>query len=172
LKRIILAAALAAAIAGTAQAQTTPAPNPLDNIPENLAFNIPYGAPVTAEQARAVIAAGVAEAKKRNWPMNIAVLDSGGNLVMFERMDGAQLASIAIAQKKALTSVQLRRETKAFEGAIQNGFNYILSIEQIIAARGGIPLVLDGKIVGAIGVSGGSGSQDEVVAKAAVAALK
>lgn len=171
MKHTLLAIMLAAAVAGTAWAQA-PAPNPLDNITENLAFNIPYGAPVTADQARAVIAAGAAEAKKRNWPMAIAVLDSGGNLVMFERMDGAQLAAIPIAQKKALASVQLRRETKVAEGNIQAGNLYLLTLDQIVALRGGIPLVLDGKVIGAIGVSGGTGAQDEVVAKAAIAALK
>lgn len=158
---------------GTALAQApTPPANPLDNIPEAMPFNVPYGAPISAEQARTVIAAGVAEAKKRNWALIFTVLDSGGNLVAFERMDGAQLGSIPISQKKALAAVQLRRETKILEGAIQAGNTYLLSIDQIIGSRGGIPLVLDGKIIGSIGVSGGTGSQDEVAAKAGVAALK
>ena len=158
---------------GTALAQApTPPANPLDNIPEAMPFNIPYGAPVTAEQARTVIAAGVAEAKKRNWALIFTVMDSGGNLVAFERMDGAMLASIPISQKKALASVQLRRETKVAEAAIQAGNNYLITIDQLIGSRGGIPLVLDGKIIGSIGVSGGTGSQDEVAAKAAAAALK
>ena len=165
-----LVALLCAGVA-LAQAPTAPA-NPLDNIPEAMPFNIPYGAPITAEQARMVIAAGVAEAKKRNWTLIFTVMDSGGNLMAFERMDGAMLASIPISQKKALAAVQFRRETKVAEGNIQAGNNNLLSIEQIIGSRGGIPLVLDGKIIGSIGVSGGTGSQDEVAAKAGVAALK
>ena len=117
-----LVALLCAGVA-LAQAPTAPA-NPLDNIPEAMPFNIPYGAPITAEQARMVIAAGVAEAKKRNWTLIFTVMDSGGNLMAFERMDGAQLGSIPISQKKALAAVQLRRETKLLETAIQNGNNY------------------------------------------------
>ena len=174
IRSMALGAGLAALLCGgTALAQApTPPANPLDNIPEAMPFNVPYGAPITAEQARAVIAAGVAEAKKRNWALIFTVLDSGGNLVAFERMDGAQIGSIPISQKKALAAVQLRRETKLLEAAIQAGNNYLLSIDQIIGSRGGIPLVLDGKIIGSIGVSGGTGSQDEVAAKAGVAALK
>lgn len=174
LRHMAFGLSLAAVLCGgTAFAQApTPPANPLDNIPENMPFNMPYGAPVTAEQARTVIAAGVAEAKKRNWAFVFTVMDSGGNLVAFERMDGAMLASIPISQKKALAAVQFRRETRVAEANIQAGNMFVLTIDQIIGARGGIPLVLDGKIVGSIGVSGGTGSQDEVAAKAGVAALK
>ena len=86
-------------------------------------------------------------------------------------MDGAQLASITIAQHKARAAATFRRETKVFEGAVQNGANQILSLDGVIASRGGIPLVEDGKIIGAIGCSGATGSQDEVVAKAGAAAV-
>ena len=149
--------------------QPAAAPNPLDVVPEKMPFNVPYGAPISADRAHKVIEAADAEAKKRGWPMNIAVLDSGGNLVAFLRQDGAQLASIAISQHKAKTALTFRRETKIFEGGIQGGNTYLLSLDGVIGSRGGIPLVEDGKIIGAIGVSGGTGSQDEVVSKAGAA---
>ncbi len=105
--------------------------------------------------------------------MNVAVVDSGANLVAFQRMDGAQLASIAIAQHKARSAAIFRRETRAFEDAIQLKQNvYALTLDGMIASRGGIPLMAGGSLVGAIGCSGGTGSQDEVVCRAGAAALK
>ena len=99
--------------------------------------------------------------------MNIAVVDSGGNLVAFQRMDGAQLASISIAEHKARTAAKFRRDTKLFENAINvSKLNYALTLDDIIASRGGIPLVENGKLIGAIGCSGGTGSQDEAACKA------
>ena len=101
------------------------------------------------------------------------MVDSGAQLVAFKRMDDAQLGSIQIAQHKARTSAKFRRETRAFEEAIQrNGYNYILTLDDVIASRGGIPLIVGGKLVGAIGCSGGASSQDEVVCKAGAAALR
>ena len=169
--RVLAGLALAAALlAGPAFAQA-PAANPLDNIPDKMPFNVPYGAPISAERAHAVIQAADAEAKKRGWPMNISVMDSGGNLVAFERMDGAQLASIAISQHKARTAVKYRRETRALEAGIQAGNTYLVTLDDVVGSRGGIPLVEGGKMIGAIGVSGGTGSQDEVVAKAGAAVV-
>ncbi len=157
---------------GAALAQApAAAPNPLDVIPDKMPFNVPYGAPISADRAHKIIEAADAEAKKRGWPMNISVVDSGGNLVAFLRQDGAQLASIAISQHKARTAVTFRRETKALEAGIQAGFNYLTTLDGVIGSRGGIPLVEDGKMIGAIGVSGGAGSQDEVVAKAGAAVV-
>jgi uncharacterized protein GlcG (DUF336 family) len=147
-------------------------PNPLDKVPDDMPFDIPYGAPIGLDRADALIAAAVAEAKKHNWKLNVAVVDSGGNLVAFQRMDGAQTASIAISEHKARAAVTFRRETKVFENAIQGGNNYIITLDGIVASRGGIPLVDGGRIIGAIGCSGGTGSQDEVVCKAAAASLK
>ena len=166
----VVAAALAAA--GRAQ-QTPPAANPLDAIPDKMPFDVPYGAPIPLERATRVIAAAVAEAKKHDWKLNIAVVDSGGNLVAFQRMDGAQLASIQISEHKARTAVSFRRETKAFENAIQvNGAHYVMTLDGVIGSRGGLPLIEAGKLVGAVGCSGGTGSQDEVACKAGVAALE
>jgi glc operon protein GlcG len=154
-----------------AHAQAAPAANPLDVVPDKMPFDVPYGAPVTLDRADAVLAASVAEAKMKGWKLVCAVLDSGGNLVSVKRMDGAQLASIDIAIHKARTAVKFRRETKVFETNVQSGNVYQLTLDDVVASRGGIPLVADGKLVGAIGCSGGSGSQDEVVAKAGVAAF-
>jgi glc operon protein GlcG len=154
-----------ALLAGPAFAQDqTPPANPLDNVPDAMPFSQPYGAPIGVAHAKQLIAAVEAEAKKRGWAMNISVVDSGANLVAFERMDGAQLASIAISQHKARAAVKYRRPTKVFEDGIQKGgFNYVMTLDDVIASRGGIPLVENGKIIGAIGCSGGTGSQDATV---------
>jgi uncharacterized protein GlcG (DUF336 family) len=160
--------------AGSALAQqsTEASTNPLDKVPETLPFNIPYGAPITAARAEAVIQATVAEANKRGWPLNIAVVDSGANLVSFLRMDGAQLASIAISQHKARAAVKFRRATRVYEDAVQKSdFKYVLTLDDLIASRGGIPLIEDGKIIGAVGCSGGTGSQDEIACTAGASAL-
>ncbi len=166
LRLAMLTAAISAAFSAGAQQ-----PNPLDNVPEKMPFDVPYGAPIALERAQAAIAAALAESKKRDWKMNVAVVDSGGNLVAFQRMDGAQLASITIAEHKARAAAQYRRETKAFEGGVQGGLTYLLTLDGIIASRGGIPLVDGGKLVGAIGCSGGTGSQDEVICRAGAAAV-
>jgi glc operon protein GlcG len=161
-------AALCAAAAVPAQQ-----PNPLDTIPDKMPFDVPYGAPISLDRAEALIHAAVAEAKKREWKMNVAVVDSAGNLVAFNRMDGAQLASVAISEHKARVAAQFRRETKLFENAIQvSHFEYILSLDGVSASRGGIPLIEGGKLIGAIGCSGGTGSQDEAICQVAAATLK
>jgi glc operon protein GlcG len=156
---------------GNLYAQQTAPPN-LDAIPEKMPFNTPYGPPIGAERAQSLIQTAVAEATKRGWAMNIAVVDSGANLVAFLRMDGALLASIAIAEHKARAAVKYRRPTKAFEDAVQKSdLKYILSLDDVIASRGGIPLIEDGKIIGAVGCSGGAGSQDEATCMAAAAVI-
>ena len=169
----LLGVALLGALGPSAQQPAAPASNPLDAVPEKMPFDIPYGAPITLARANALISAAVAEASKRDWKLNVAVVDSGGNLVAFQRMDGAQLASIQIAEHKARAAAQFRRETKAFENAIQvSGSSYVMTLDGMIGSRGGIPLVQAGKLIGAIGCSGGTGSQDEVACKAGVDALK
>src|SRR6266705_1321199 len=164
-----LAPAMLAAFALAAAAQQA---NPMHVVPDKVPNDIPYGAPISLDHAQAAIGAAVAESKKRGWKLNVAVMDSGGNLVAFARMDGAQLASIAISEHKARVAVKFRRETKAIEGGVQSGLNYLLTLDDVIASRGGIPLIEGGKIIGAIGCSGGTGSQDEVVCKAGAATIK
>jgi glc operon protein GlcG len=164
---------LAAATSYAQQPAPTPPANPLDNVPDKMPFDVPYGAPIGLDRAQAAIAAATAEAKKHDWKLIVTVVDSGGNLVAFQRMDGAQLASIPISEHKARAAATFRRETKAFENGIQqNGFNYLITLDGIIASRGGIPLVEGGKLIGAIGCSGGTGSQDEVACKAGAATVK
>jgi glc operon protein GlcG len=146
--------------------------NPLDVVPEEMPFDVPYGRPISLARAQAVIEAAVAEAKRRNWKMNVAVTDSGGNLIAFQRMDGAMLASIAIAQHKARAAVTFRRPTKVFEDGVNlMHLNYLLAFDDVIASRGGIPLVEKGAIIGAIGTSGGADSQDEIVSEAGAAVI-
>jgi glc operon protein GlcG len=167
---VVLSVALLGSAA--AHAQTASAPNPLDVIPDKMPFDVPYGTPIGLDRAQSTIAAAVAEAKQHDWKENVAVVDSGGNLVAFVRMDGAQLAGIAIAEHKARTAVTFRRDTKLFETNVDSGLVYQLTLDGIIASRGGIPLVEGGKMIGAIGVSGATGSQDEVCAKAGAATIK
>jgi glc operon protein GlcG len=146
--------------------------NPLDFVPDKIPFDTPYGPPISLDRAQAVIHAAVAEAKKRDWKMNVAVVDSGGNLVAFQRMDGAMLASIQIAEHKARAATTFRRPTKVFEDGINlMHVNYLLAFDGIIASRGGIPLIEQGAIIGAIGSSGGTDSQDEIVSKAGAAVI-
>ncbi len=169
--RIVTVLALAAGMlaAGAATAQQAgapaapPAQNPLDVIPDKMPFNIPFGTPIGLDRAQSLVQAAVAEAKKRGWGMNVSVVDPGGNLVAFARMDGAQLASISISEHKARTAARYRRPTRLFEDAVQKGILYLTTLDDVIASRGGIPLVEDGKIIGAIGCSGGTGSQDEAI---------
>ena len=160
----------AAVLVATGLRAQQPAPPNLDAVPEKMPFSNAYGPPVSAQRANSLIQAAAAEADKRGWAMNISVVDSGGNLVAFLRMDNAQLASIAISEHKARAAVRYRRPTKAFEDAVQKfDFKYILTLDDVIASRGGIPLIEDGKIIGAIGCSGGTGSQDEATCTAGAA---
>jgi uncharacterized protein GlcG (DUF336 family) len=146
--------------------------NPLDIVPEQIPFDVPYGPPISLDRAEAVIHAAVAEAKRRNWKVNVAVADSGGNLVAFQRMDGAMLAAIQIAEHKARAAATFRRPTKVFEDGIQlMQMNYLLAFDGIIASRGGIPLIHQEAIIGAIGCSGGTDSQDEIVSNAGAALI-
>jgi uncharacterized protein GlcG (DUF336 family) len=152
--------------------EAPPASNPLDVVPSEMPFDVPYGRPISLERAQSVIQAAIAESRSRGWKMNVAVADSGGNLVAFQRMDGAMLASIQIAEHKAKAAVTFRRPTKVFEDAVNlTHLNYLLAFDGIIASRGGIPLIDQGAIIGAIGVSGGTDSQDEVASKAGAAVI-
>jgi glc operon protein GlcG len=132
-----------------------------------------YGANVTHEQARKALAGAVADARKQNLPMAIAVVDTAGQLVAFERMDNTQFGSIAVSQDKAASAALYRRSTKVFQDALAAGGAglRILTLRGANAVEGGIPLIIDGKIMGAIGVSGGSAEQDGVVAKAGLDAM-
>jgi uncharacterized protein GlcG (DUF336 family) len=132
-----------------------------------------YGANVNQEQARKAIAGALAEARKINVPMAVTVVDTAGQLVAFERMDNTQTGSIAVSQDKAVSAAMFRRPTKAFQDVVAGGGAglRILTLRGASAVEGGLPLTVDGKIIGAIGVSGGSAEQDGEVAKGGSAAL-
>ncbi len=133
-----------------------------------------YGANVSHEQARKAIAGAVAESRKLNLPMAITVVDNAGQLVAFERMDNTQTGSIGVSQDKAVSAAMYRRPTKVFQDALAAGGAglRILTLRGANAVEGGVPLMADGKIIGAIGVSGGSAEQDGVVAKAGIDSMK
>jgi uncharacterized protein GlcG (DUF336 family) len=135
---------------------------------------VPYGAPITLEQAKKAISAASAEARKNNWGMAIAVVDTGGALVSFERMDNTQTGSIKVAIQKAQSAAAFRRPTKVFEETLASGGGglRILGLPGAIPIEGGYPIVIDGRIVGAIGASGGTAQQDGQTASAGISALK
>jgi uncharacterized protein GlcG (DUF336 family) len=130
-----------------------------------------YGASINLEAARKVAAAAAAEARKNGWTVAVAVVDTAGDLVYFERADDTQVASSQVAQDKARTAVRYKRPSKAFEEALHGGRTAILGMPGVLPAEGGVPLLVDGKIVGAIGVSGVTSQQDGVCAQAGVDAL-
>jgi uncharacterized protein GlcG (DUF336 family) len=154
-----------------AQMQTQTPANPADMIPDKMPFDLPFGTPIKLEKADQVLSAAVAEALKRDWKLVCSVSDPYGQMVAMKRMDNAQIASIDIAVHKARTAAKYRRETKLFELGIANN-PYLGTLDDVIASRGGVPLVESGKLIGAIGCSGGTGSQDEVVAKTGAALVK
>jgi len=143
MKRIALAALFAASFAASAQDK----PNPMDAVPDKMPNDIPYGTPVSLATAQQALNAAIAESTKRGWKLNVAVVDAGANLVAFARMDGAQLGSIQISEHKARAAAKYRRETKAFEAGVQGGNYYLLTLDDVIASRGGILLMDGGKIV-------------------------
>jgi glc operon protein GlcG len=126
---------------------------------------------ITLEDAKRAMAAAEAEARKNNWNMAIAILDAGGHLILFERMDDVQIGSVNVAIGKARTSVNFKRPTKALDDLVSGGRNAFLAIEGVVPLQGGLPVMADGKLIGAVGVSGGTAPQDEQVAQAAVEAI-
>jgi uncharacterized protein GlcG (DUF336 family) len=123
---------------------------------------------LTLDAAKAMAAASLAEAKKNNWTMVICVVDDGGHVIYLEKMDGTQLGSIQVAQDKAATAVNFKRPTKALEDAVAGGRNAVLKLTGAIPIEGGIPVMVGGEVIGAVGVSGGSSPQDAQVAAAGV----
>jgi glc operon protein GlcG len=135
---------------------------------------IPYGLPISLENAKKAAAPAVAEAAKNNWTMAVAIVGPAGNLIYYEKMDNTQLGSAEVAIDKAKTAALFKRPTKALQDALAAGGEglRVLGIKGVTPVEGGIPLVMDGKIVGAIGVSGGSSAQDGQCAKAGADAVK
>ena len=132
-----------------------------------------YGSPINLEQAKKVMAGAEAEAKKNNWPVAIVILDSGGQMVMMQRLDNTQWGSVDIAKEKARTAVALRRPTKVLQdGIAQGGVNLRFLSTGFSVLEGGIPIVHDNKIIGSIGVSGATSQQDAQTGQAGIDALK
>jgi glc operon protein GlcG len=161
---MLLTAATALAIAAPAQAQQPPAPTPPP----------PYGESINLDQSMKIVEAAIAEAKKNNWLMAISVVGPAGDLVYFAKMDNTQYASVTISQHKARAAATFRRPTKVFEENLGKGpeFIYQLTLDGMIGSQGGVPLVVGGKLIGAIGCSGALGPQDLQVCMAGVNALK
>jgi glc operon protein GlcG len=134
----------------------------------------PYGAPINLENAKKAAAAAAAEARKNNWNMAIAITDIAGDLVYLEKMDATQTGSIKVAMGKARSAAMFKRPTKVWQDGVAGGGAglRILGLEGAVPIDGGLPIVMDGKIVGAIGVSGAAADQDAQCAKAGVDALK
>jgi glc operon protein GlcG len=134
----------------------------------------PYGAPLALEVAKKVAAPALAEASRNNWAMAVAVVDGAGDLVYFERMDATQAGSVAVAIDKARSAARFKRPTKAFQDMLAGGGDglRVFRIKGAVPVEGGIPIVIDGKIVGAIGLSGGTSPQDGQCARAGLEALR
>ena len=158
---LALSLGLLALVAAPAYAQAPPPPPA-------------YGSAISLDQAKKVMAGAEAEAKKNNWNVVIAILDSGGQLVMLQRMDSTQWGSVDVAKDKARSAVAFRRPTKVFSDALaQGGANIrLLNLNGASMIEGGIPIVMDGRIVGAVGVSGVTAQQDNQIAQAGVDAVK
>jgi len=124
---------------------------------------------LTLDAAKQIAAAAHAEAKKNNWTMVIAVVDDGAHLIYLEKMDGTQVGSVVIAQEKAAGAVRFKRPTKAMEDTVAGGRNAVLALPGVVPIEGGIPIMIDGQLIGAVGASGGTSPQDGIVAAAGVA---
>lgn len=157
MKRIFLAAASAIALVTPVGAQQSP---------------IAYGAPISLEQAKTIVAAAERSARGRNFAMAFAVVEPSGELVLFEKMDGTQYGSVVVAQEKARTAARFKRSTKAFSDSVAGGRTVVLTLPDVIAIEGGAPIIIDGRIVGALGVSGGTSEQDGEIAAAALLEVK
>src|SRR5579864_1673395 len=160
LKRTLAALALTVAAFG----QTKLVPPPI----------VPYGTSIAADAAKKIAAAALAEARKNKWAMAVAVVDTGGYLVYFERMPDTQLGSVGISIEKAKSSALFRRPTKSFQDTLAAGGQGLrmLGLTGAVPVEGGIPLIVDGKLIGAIGASGGSSDQDGRTAQAGASAIK
>ncbi|MBO4224722.1 heme-binding protein [Bradyrhizobium neotropicale] len=163
-KTLVTSILVALILTATASAQQAPSPPPIT----------PYGAPLGLEAAKKVMAAAEAEAVKNNWAMAIVILDSTGHMVMLHKLDNTQYGSLMAAEDKALSTINYRRPSKVFEDLVAQGGIGLrsLALRGASPLEGGIPINVDGKIVGAIGVSGATSVQDGQVAKASADAAK
>src|SRR5215813_7081907 len=143
-------------------------------VPEAMPYDIPYGAPIDLDTAQKAVTAAQTEAKKHNWKMAISVVDTHGELIAHATVDGTFYGSIGFAQAKARAAARFKRPSKVFADAVNSGSPSTLSIaivDHIATSEGAFPILVDGKVIGAIGASGGMSSQDAVVAKAGLDAV-
>jgi glc operon protein GlcG len=160
-------------LAETPTPAAPPSPPAAGGTPDAMPFDIPYGVSIGLEHAKQVMAAAEAEARRRNWKLNIAVVDTNGELVHFSRMEGAQIASGPISVGKARTAARYRRESRLFYNAYEGGHSYVGTLDPtLVASPGGFPLVEGGKLIGAVGCSGGTGDQDAAVCKVGAEVVK
>jgi glc operon protein GlcG len=161
LKRTLAALTLTLAAFGQAPPAAAPA-------------NVPYGISISAAAAKKIAAAAIAEASKNKWAMAVAVVDTGGYLVYFERMPDTQLGSVDVSIEKAKSAVLFRRPTKSFQDTVAAGGAGLrmLGLKGAVPVEGGIPLIVDGKVIGAVGASGGTSDQDGQTAQAGATAMK
>ena len=162
-------------VATTSYAQQpapAPPPNPLDNVPEKMPFDVPYGTPIGLDRAQAAIAATVAEAKSATGSLTSRSSIRAATWSPFSAWTARRSHRSRSPSTSARAAAVFRRETKAFENGIQGGNNYLITLDGVIGSRGGIPLLEGGKLIGAIGCSGGTGSQDEVACKVGAATVK
>jgi glc operon protein GlcG len=176
MRKIILTSLIVcgmALIGAHALAQTPATPPSAGGTADGSPFDVPYGASVSLDTAKKLIAAVEAEAAKHRWKEAIAVVDTHGDLVHFSRMEGAQLASVTISQSKARTAARYRRDTRNFFNLLETGHPYIATLDPtLVASPGGWPLIEGGRVVGAIGCSGGTGDQDAAACKAGADLVK
>ena len=163
-KTLVISILAAVILTATASAQQAPSPPP----------TTPYGAPIGLEAAKKVMAAAEAEAMRNNWPMAIVILDSTAHTVMLHRLDNTQYGSLMAAEDKAHSAINFRRPSKVFEDLVAQGGIGLrsLALRGASPLEGGVPIIVDGKVIGAIGVSGGTSVQDGQVAKAGADAAK
>ena len=165
---IAAGAALLLSMSSSAQ-QLAPLP---PGLPEKMPFNIPYGPPISMDAAKRLVEASLAEATKRGWKMAVAVVSPSGDLTYFAKMDDTLLASADIAPRKARTAVRFRRDTKLFFDQVEAGHPFVTTLDPtLVASPGGVPIIVDGKLIGGIGCSGGINIQDAWVCQAGVNSL-
>jgi glc operon protein GlcG len=162
MKSVVFAASVVLVLANGAFAQQQPAPPPAP----------PFGFPITFEQAQQAAQAAMAKAHEIGVPNAVAVVEPNGDLVYFAKMTGAPYSATKLAQQKAIAAARYRRPTKAFNDGIEGGHPFFLTFPDVAGTPGGVLLVVDGKLIGAIGASGGNGEQDMQVAGAGAAATK
>jgi glc operon protein GlcG len=168
--RFCLAAAIVVTLGNVTSAQNATQPAATAPTPPPP----PYGEPISLAQAHKIVEAAEAEANKQKWPVAIAIVDGAGHLVLLHRLDNTQYGSVEVAIEKAKTSALFRRPTKAFEELLEKGGSNlrILKLPGALPLEGGLPIIVDGKLIGAIGVSGVKSTEDAQVAGAGIAALK